>query len=107
MIATHPWVKTRFIASLQMVYLLHYFPKLVLLCCDFGDRICYIGDYICYIGDYICYFGDYICYFGDYICYFGDRISQRSNPKPLRFLNSLYSFILTIYYALIYSLSTG
>ncbi|MEH1884124.1 MAG: hypothetical protein V7L19_12385 [Nostoc sp.] len=76
-----------------MVYLLHYFPKLVLLCCDFGDRICYIGDYI--------------CYFGDYICYFGDRISQRSNPKPLRFLNSLYSFILTIYYALIYSLSTG
>ncbi|MEH2220207.1 MAG: hypothetical protein V7K72_24380 [Nostoc sp.] len=93
MIATHPWVKTRFIASLQMVYLLHSFPKLVLLCCDFGDRICLLGDCICYIGELI--------------CYFGDRISQRSNPKPLRFLNSLYSFILTIYYALIYSLSTG
>ena len=30
MIATHPWVKTRFIASLQMVYLSHSFFKLVL-----------------------------------------------------------------------------
>ena len=31
MIATHTWVKTRFIASLQMVYLSHYFLQLALL----------------------------------------------------------------------------
>ncbi|MEH2156145.1 hypothetical protein [Nostoc sp.] len=65
------------------------------------------GNRIDLFGNRIDLFSDRIDLFGNRIYLFGDRISQRSNPKPLRFLNYLYSFILTIYYTLIYSLSTG
>ncbi|MHC5768804.1 MAG: hypothetical protein ACYTXI_24910 [Nostoc sp.] len=48
MIATHPWLKTRFIASLQMIYLSHSFFQIGIILCDrtFNNNII-LGNACC------------------------------------------------------------